>query len=132
MGTRTARGNRGHGAVRQVRRLAGLVHSVAALASKVGPTAESPTKFLLASVERLRFVQRGETLFSPPASVGPRAWDRGVPERADVAERGRDDQDGRIPRGVRGRRRQGPCGFRTDRKSTRLNSSHDQISYAVF
>src|SRR2546421_9505710 len=24
------------------------------------------------------------------------------------------------------------CGTRTDRKSTRLNSSHDQISYAVF
>src|SRR2546428_9950991 len=24
------------------------------------------------------------------------------------------------------------CLFRTDRKSTRLNSSHDQISYAVF
>src|SRR3989442_3800472 len=45
MGTRTARGNRGHGAVRQVRRLAGLVHSVAALAFKVGPAAESPTRF---------------------------------------------------------------------------------------
>src|SRR2546428_9641370 len=25
-----------------------------------------------------------------------------------------------------------PCGVNKDRKSTRLNSSHDQISYAVF
>src|SRR5206468_7637751 len=50
-------------------------------------------------------------------------------------------------RGVQGRRLRRPCGelveelgdgvrrrpvLRRDRKSTRLNSSHDQISYAVF
>src|SRR2546430_8215680 len=42
------------------------------------------------------------------------------------------------PRGVRGpgahgrRRRRSVTRQRTDRKSTRLNSSHSQISYAVF
>src|SRR5438876_3576534 len=39
----------------------------------------------------------------------------------------------RAPRALRGRRRgDGPQSARGDRKSTRLNSSHPSISYAVF
>src|SRR5207247_4023318 len=112
--TRTARGNRGHGAVRQVRRLAGLVHSVAAPAFKVGPAAESPTRFSarLSGTTHIRPERRN--LILATRIRGPRAWDPGIPERADVAERSRDEPDGGIPRGVRGRRRQGPCGFRTE------------------
>src|SRR5206468_11350525 len=43
--------------------------------------------------------------------------------------------DARVPRGVAqqpGTQPVGPRRTRADRKSTRLNSSHDQISYAVF
>src|SRR2546421_9604199 len=36
------------------------------------------------------------------------------------------------PRPPGARHRHSPAAFRGDRKSTRLNSSHDQISYAVF
>src|SRR2546421_3963993 len=43
-------------------------------------------------------------------------------ERLDAGLRADGHEDGRIHDAVRGR----------DRKSTRLNSSHDQISYAVF
>src|SRR2546422_5369696 len=95
MGTRTARGNRGHGAVRQVRRLAGLVHSVAAPAFKVGPAAESPTRFSarLSGTTQIRPERRN--LILATRIRGPRAWDRGIPERADVAERSRDEPDGR-------------------------------------
>src|SRR5256886_3271691 len=38
----------------------------------------------------------------------------------------------RPPRGERGRDHGGGQGRQRDRKSTRLNSSHSQISYAVF
>src|SRR2546430_2842840 len=38
----------------------------------------------------------------------------------------------RAPRRDRGPRAPGPGGASRDRKSTRLNSSHSQISYAVF
>src|SRR2546430_6099685 len=49
------------------------------------------------------------------------------------AERGqRDRRGGDDPRAVRGARHEAPPGDRLDRKSTRLNSSHSQISYAVF
>src|SRR2546421_4842142 len=42
------------------------------------------------------------------------------------------ERDGRDVRDVRQRAPQRPHLRRQDRKSTRLNSSHDQISYAVF
>src|SRR5690349_22995553 len=47
---------------------------------------------------------------------------------------GRTDRGGRRLRGwhLRGRRRGNRVGRRGDRKSTRLNSSHVEISYAVF
>src|SRR3712207_8110114 len=49
---------------------------------------------------------------------------------------GRHDRRGRGGQGQRrrerGRRRGVGCGRRRDRKSTRLNSSHANISYAVF
>src|SRR5688572_32525990 len=50
------------------------------------------------------------------------------------AGRGREATAGpRPPRGrARGVRRPRPADVRPDRKSTRLNSSHSQISYAVF
>src|SRR2546421_8931839 len=38
----------------------------------------------------------------------------------------------RSPRSHSEARGTGGCRWRSDRKSTRLNSSHDQISYAVF
>src|SRR2546421_4936349 len=53
------------------------------------------------------FVSRGK--YSPPRTS---AYPSKVPEAS--------------------RRCSGPCGRNLDRKSTRLNSSHDQISYAVF
>src|SRR5687768_17674798 len=46
-------------------------------------------------------------------------------ERAGNGPQGRDDRPG-------GRARAAACGDRRDRKSTRLNSSHGYISYAVF
>src|SRR2546430_12924879 len=42
--------------------------------------------------------------------------------RREIGDRGVDEM----------RRRHGEAGGRSDRKSTRLNSSHSQISYAVF
>src|SRR2546428_5298528 len=56
--------------------------------------------------------------------------DRGVGhpiERREVRPRARLDDVRR-----RGERAGVPLGAQSDRKSTRLNSSHDQISYAVF
>src|SRR2546421_3605018 len=70
------------------------------------------------------------TLF--PYTTLFRSISRSVPHRAMFWRRGRADRDGgrrsRRPRGI-GR---GELVNRGDRKSTRLNSSHDQISYAVF
>src|SRR2546422_6930851 len=52
------------------------------------------------------------------------------------AQRGRDHGEPRPPGGGRAQRRRGSRGTRhlppQDRKSTRLNSSHGYISYAVF
>src|SRR2546421_6986796 len=65
------------------------------------------------------------------------------PSQSD-AQHGQSARGSRLPRshGHRSRRNQGPCATENkrhgvpaisgDRKSTRLNSSHDQISYAVF
>src|SRR5206468_12720338 len=56
------------------------------------------------------------------------------PERAQTFE-SRGGSAGQRLRGDGGHLRQGlhdPVGQARDRKSTRLNSSHDQISYAVF
>src|SRR2546427_7062135 len=69
----------------------------------------------------------------PPVPVGV-VRRRGLPVRPDV----RPGQEGGVPRGAEGprARRRLPVqrlGLpRADRKSTRLNSSHSQISYAVF
>src|SRR2546430_13376928 len=54
--------------------------------------------------------------------------------RSPVGVRGADDTraDGRGAHGASAGRGAGPLGGRGDRKSTRLNSSHSQISYAVF
>src|SRR2546427_9487877 len=41
-------------------------------------------------------------------------------------------REGRAPRGARVRARRAHAEVGRDRKSTRLNSSHSQISYAVF
>src|SRR3712207_7883897 len=53
--------------------------------------------------------------------------DPGRPRRT-----GRDARGGGGARGARGDRRAGPARWRADRKSTRLNSSHANISYAAF
>src|SRR2546427_6112832 len=52
--------------------------------------------------------------------------------RSQVDRAGDADQDRRGERERRERRDAQDQGERTDRKSTRLNSSHSQISYAVF
>src|SRR5205085_12306251 len=57
------------------------------------------------------------------ANSGSRACSR-LPRRAGGASR--------LMPGPSAPRRRGAFGFREDRKSTRLNSSHSQISYAVF
>src|SRR5206468_11887937 len=71
-----------------------------------------------------------------PGSRGPRRLDRG--DHHGIA--GRRRRSGR-PRSAKGARGAGPVppgalqrrgAPDSDRKSTRLNSSHDQISYAVF
>src|SRR2546430_17616588 len=54
------------------------------------------------------------TLFRSPAAQ----WQVGLPQRRWVRER----EPGRVSSGI----------WKRDRKSTRLNSSHSQISYAVF
>src|SRR5207249_6387044 len=59
------------------------------------------------------------------------ATDRGRPHRAD-RRRGRHDQDGWQQRGVRLQSARWGRPRSVDRKSTRLNSSHVSISYAVF
>src|SRR5690606_41689938 len=64
----------------------------------------------------------GERRWPPPAAHEPRQG---------PLPRDRDDQGGR-PRLPRGRRRRHAPPLRPDRKSTRLNSSHVKISYAVF
>src|SRR2546421_6012650 len=55
---------------------------------------------------------------------------RSRPHRATSIARVRPRQARPLPEARRGRAR--PSASRRDRKSTRLNSSHDQISYAVF
>src|SRR2546421_2730668 len=75
------------------------------------------------------------TLFPYPTLFRSEAEGDGVRARADGAPLVLGGQgvgrvlDHREPAGARGDRGRGP---RPDRKSTRLNSSHDQISYAVF
>src|SRR5216683_1203544 len=55
--------------------------------------------------------------------------DLGPPARDDLARGGRDNVDGAEAGPGQGQHEHGND---RDRKSTRLNSSHDQISYAVF
>src|SRR3712207_8906713 len=59
------------------------------------------------------------------AGGGARAWGLARPRFGAV-------RDARAVRDVRGGDRAGPCAAGGDRKSTRLNSSHANISYAVF
>src|SRR2546427_3382530 len=90
MGTRTARGNRGHGAVRQVRGLAGLVHSVAAPAFKVGPAAESPTRFSarFSGTTQIR-PERRNLILAPPIRElkGAGSWSSGTSGRGRTRSR---------------------------------------------
>src|SRR5690242_21285843 len=85
------------------------------------------------------------TLFRSPIGVGPQATDSagsgvGValfePDfRGQLAEKaGRAKDVGHLPRQHRevGPRGEAESGLEPDRKSTRLNSSHMSISYAVF
>src|SRR2546430_1894178 len=57
---------------------------------------------------------------------------RSATRRVDRAARAGADLPPRARRVVRSGGRRAPDRGRTDRKSTRLNSSHSQISYAVF
>src|SRR2546430_5782682 len=61
-----------------------------------------------------------------PISPGP--WARTAPPRTPRDPHG----DGPRPRGRSASYRAGSPSHNRDRKSTRLNSSHSQISYAVF
>src|SRR2546421_5259671 len=74
-----------------------------------------PYTTLFRSRERLGLLERRRVR----RGLDPAVLDRVVPRRRGDVPRGDLEQHGR---GRRGR----------DRKSTRLNSSHDQISYAVF
>src|SRR2546430_8649483 len=49
-----------------------------------------------------------------------------------AAHRSQEPRDGQAHRNSPGTNHEEPAGRRGDRKSTRLNSSHSQISYAVF
>src|SRR2546428_4569325 len=64
---------------------------------------------------------RGETREHAPGVL------RGDEERGETREREQDSSQGACSEGSRA-----DAGQQLDRKSTRLNSSHDQISYAVF
>src|SRR2546430_7183043 len=75
-------------------------------------------------------------MWTTPSWSGVRAWSsiRATPSRP-FGSGGKRGEDRRRRHGVRRARRGGVSGRRTpcqDRKSTRLNSSHSQISYAVF
>src|SRR5688572_32726243 len=80
------------------------------------------------------------TLFRSKTAAPVRSY-LGDPEEGEHGghTRGRSDQSPRHRRGPRGRLERvqaahgaGAPGLPVDRKSTRLNSSHSQISYAVF
>src|SRR2546430_10433281 len=72
------------------------------------------------------------TLFRSPAEVQAEGRGGGLAvQLRDLPAEHRDDQAERRDRRVVGRE-DPPAHARRDRKSTRLNSSHSQISYAVF
>src|SRR3989440_2928277 len=77
------------------------------------------------------------TLFRSHFRVGPPGGLRGGPlgagaRRQVVAVQPQELGHGRIQVTATRGRGTAPAGHQVDRKSTRLNSSHDQISYAVF
>src|SRR2546426_2624594 len=76
------------------------------------------------------------TLFRSRAASEPRASFRSARQRARRPQRPRqvpkERRSGGEPRNVRGRAEQHDHVLPVDRKSTRLNSSHLVISYAVF
>src|SRR5690349_23077757 len=69
------------------------------------------------------------TLFRSSAAIFPSSWrtTAGL-----VVLQATSANDGRWPARARGRTGEGARGEGRDRKSTRLNSSHVEISYAVF
>src|SRR5206468_5652716 len=90
----------------------------------------APTPHTLSLHDALPIFGLGVALDVPPLLVGREE----APERDHGAGRRElglgDAQFRAAPLTGQGRGRRGPGG--QDRKSTRLNSSHDQISYAVF
>src|SRR5689334_23961402 len=75
------------------------------------------------------------TLFRSPGTVGRRARQADLEDRSGSPWNDRSQPLGRalrLRRGDEGAPRVRPGLWRQDRKSTRLNSSHSSISYAVF